>query len=649
MKVLAFLPDAGGCGFYRQRQPLLWLNALAGTGPSFKHWESVEHGGPELLRWADVVLVSRIQALGPVRNIRDYNPDALLVFDLDDYLLLTPDENPFTQWTNPFQLECLKANIEGADLVTVSTEPLKKLLSEYNDNIAVIPNTIDPRLFDWPEMEKDHIRVGWAGSSTHVRDVEPAMKGMKLALDEWNRRAEHDAGRSSKKRREAGQDPSADICRPAVMGHLGRLAARLWQGEQIFWQPPVSFDQYYRHLHGLALDIGLAPIREHVFNKCKSDIKFQEYSAMNALTIATDYGPYADTIKHEQTGLLIKQHDNPRQWRDLILYALEEEEERRRWIKNAREFCLDHRSPEAEVIKLRDIYMQALIRKRNAGMGPHPNPHGRSRGRTKSAARTQIRVGTVSWIPEPDERLLCVRKCLPIIISRLFDSKTPITYRILLQDSCKEAHTFVAAEVELARKRGLDIDLITRCDNRGVPAINDLFAAADEPYFMKIDDDVIPAPGFLDVMMEVYTELQNRGELIGMLSYDPAWGPETFGTRDMMKVVSRSMVTRDGHYLNFLEGNSTAVGMCRMESAESFRKVGGHPEDVLYGTDQLMADAYWEVGYENAHLIPVMNIRKGVYLPMPLEHLGPTSAERKEYKKGQLRKMNEKRKVDNGG
>jgi hypothetical protein len=571
MHVLNFLPDAGGCGWYRQRQPLWWLNELGHKTATLemKHWKDPVSGGPELLRQADVIVCARIQQVGVLEILRDYNPQATIVYDIDDDLFNPPSENPYSQIATSIEHESIKA----------------------------------------------HVRIGWAGSSTHSKDIEPAVAGLKIALEKWAKK----------------KDAVSVV--PAFMGHLGQIAAESF--ERVVWQQPVIFDQYYQMLHGLSLDIGLAPIRPHPFNNSKSSIKFLEYSALNTATIASSFGPYKRTIEHEETGLLVRRHENPNDWAEMILWLLEDKDLTDRLKHNAREWCIKNRNPRREAERLAGILEKNL---KPPFIAPRRKPK-------KDPSQKSLTIGTLSWIPEPDERLECLKRCLPLILARVAQSKNDYNVRhvILAQGSCAEALAFLEREISSAFDQGLNVELWVDDVNRGVPAINKIFKLNPADYFMKLDDDVVPCPGFVSVMMESYFEIEKRSN-IGMLAYDPEWGHETFGTRDRMKVVECSEILKTGHRLYWLKENSVAVGMCRLESAESFREAGGHPADVMYGTDQIMADKFTQAGYSNAHLIPMIKLReKGMDLPSPLAHLGPTNDARAEWKKEELHKMSEKR------
>jgi len=66
-------------------------------------------------------------------------------------------------------------NIEVADLVTVSTEPLADVISRWNRNVAVLPNCVPASLLDAPHAEGPKgLTLGWSGGMSHKLDLAEA-------------------------------------------------------------------------------------------------------------------------------------------------------------------------------------------------------------------------------------------------------------------------------------------------------------------------------------------------------------------------------------------------------------------------------------------------------------------------------------------
>jgi len=589
-----------------------------------QNWMNMNDENTGLLRWPDVVVCARLMGGDFFGVLRDYNPSAAVVYDIDDDLFDIPPENVSNQSITALHQESMRTHLANADLVTVSTPALAERLKKYNGNIAVLPNCIPQNMLGTDPIEKDHVRVGWAGSVTHVEDVEPAIQGLLMALD----------------------CVGYEKMRPVFMGFLGaRLAAR-FDPDHTYFQKPVTIDQYYPRLYACGLDIGLAPIRPNLFNECKSAVKFYEYTAVGAATIASDVGPYKAEIKDGHRGLLVR-HNSPEAWRDAVLDLYHNARLRKALANNARTWCRMHRDPEKWAVKVRDIYEGCFQRK---GAKRDVSIHRAS----ADCRKPSLVVGILSWVPEvhdgPNQRLYDLMQCLPRVLARI--TWPNVKVRILDQNSCADASWHIQREAAIARSRGLDVEVIHRFDNLGIgPGINFLFRLIDSrsaDYYLKIDNDVIPPHGFDTIMMKAYQKLEEAGAPIGMLSLDPAWGPdgETFGTRNDFACVDRTEKI-NGHDINWLKKNSTAVGMCRLESSESYWKAGGHPDELKYGTDQIMADRFTAAGFINAHLLPYISTRPGVKpVPCPLRHIGSTTEERKAFKKQELRKMTKLRESD---
>jgi len=82
-------------------------------------------------------------------------------------------------------LKQLLANIKAADAVTVTTPWLKKVYSQYNRNIYVLPNWAVPQ--EWEHVEpKEHegVHLGWAGGPTHYSDIKVFVRPVKQILRE---------------------------------------------------------------------------------------------------------------------------------------------------------------------------------------------------------------------------------------------------------------------------------------------------------------------------------------------------------------------------------------------------------------------------------------------------------------------------------
>src|SRR5262249_22135052 len=213
--------------------------------------------------------------------------------DLDDDLLSLPSHHPEFGKYEALKHVGLRLVTE-ADELWVSATSLAARYSGIARHATVMPNQLDARLWDVPVptvANPDHpIRFLYMGTSTHRPDfdqlVSPAFSQLKA---EFGKKIELDLIGVVD-----GPAPDGDwriLNRPA---HAGK-----------------SYPAFVTWLQSLPrYDIGLAPLLEFVFNSCKSDVKWLEYSAMGLATIASNLPAYNHSIERERTGLLADTNAN---------------------------------------------------------------------------------------------------------------------------------------------------------------------------------------------------------------------------------------------------------------------------------------------------------------------------------------------------
>ena len=93
----------------------------------------------------------------------------------------------------------------------------------------------------------------------------------------------------------------------------------------------LEFLQALNHLHW---DVGLAPLIDDSFNRCRSPIKFLEYTACHIPTVASDVSVYRSAIE-AGCGLLVRDQD----WRPAIESLLSDGKLRQSCIDRAQDAC----------------------------------------------------------------------------------------------------------------------------------------------------------------------------------------------------------------------------------------------------------------------------------------------------------------------
>jgi len=238
-----------------------------------------------------------------------------LIFELDDLLFFLPKDHPdrlehsFASALSPM----LQALLE-ADLVAVSTPALCHVLTNYNTNVVVLPNYLDDSLWSLrPPILKDSsqetLTIGYMGTYSHKPDLEYVAPVLL-----------HLAERYPQKVRFHFWGPQP----PAELSAL----------PQVEWSPffSHSYEEFAAYFQTQSIDIAIAPLIDNLFNRCKSPLKFFEYSALGATGVYSRLDPYENVVEHGRNGLLASTLD---EWEECLILLIEDDERRLRLAQQA--------------------------------------------------------------------------------------------------------------------------------------------------------------------------------------------------------------------------------------------------------------------------------------------------------------------------
>ncbi len=286
-----WLAGEDGVGYYRIRLP---LDALAQRG------HAVEYAGT--LPWragrrprSHVLVGQRTSNPGPAARWLAAAGDVRRVFELDDDLLNVEPTSAkaFEFYADPAVRRRLLENLRSADAVTVSTEYLGQVVrGEYGVQapVHVVPNCLDAAVLALaPVGQAGPMTVGWAGSDTHRGDFEVVRRPLTRFL-----RGHREVGVSF-----MGVDYG---------WLLGNPDRRLTPWVPV-WDDPVGY------MRCLDWQVGIAPLANTQFNRCKSALKALEYAARGIVVVASDVEPYRRFVEHGVTGLLVSRDH---EWREAL-------------------------------------------------------------------------------------------------------------------------------------------------------------------------------------------------------------------------------------------------------------------------------------------------------------------------------------------
>ncbi len=205
-----------------------------------------------------------------------------VIYEIDDNLVdpLPPYHPVYNYYCRAIR-NLVERSVRKADLVTVSTRALGERFSELNDRVTVVPNTVDFRFVNRSRNSTGKTRIGYSGTKTHDGDFEVVLPALKRLAVEYR-----------------------DRLSLVFMGYLPEALKGLEGIEE--WQYTYAYSEYLERLGRLGIDIAIAPLTDEHFNFYKSNIKYVEYSASGIAGIYTRCRPYADSVRHEDTGLLVE-------------------------------------------------------------------------------------------------------------------------------------------------------------------------------------------------------------------------------------------------------------------------------------------------------------------------------------------------------
>jgi glycosyltransferase involved in cell wall biosynthesis len=285
--IFGWLADRTGCGTIRIIQPLNALSEATGISVKFDDRLNTKGFKPKVL------VGQRVTNDAPTKfwqRLASTDRRPKLVYELDDDLWNVDASNQLAfEWFIKGYERCtgtvhnvqgnLAANIRVADRVTVTTATLAELVSKFNENVVIVPNYVPAWVLDWKRPKRDRLTIGWMGSQTHAMDWEEAATHISQFLQ---------------RNPEVGFHLIGGLYRDCFKLPDEQIAVTGWiDGVENVWR-------------AIDFDIALAPLRPHVFNQSKSNLKALEAAALGIPIVASACVPYSGFVEHGRTGFLVK-------------------------------------------------------------------------------------------------------------------------------------------------------------------------------------------------------------------------------------------------------------------------------------------------------------------------------------------------------
>jgi glycosyltransferase involved in cell wall biosynthesis len=358
IKVLVVPSDRSGVGKFRSVDPHIFLQ---NQNPEEFHIDIVyEPPYDDVSFWTQYQIVAYHRSIGPDfekanRLIQMLNSlGVITICDIDDYWM-PGKEHPIHDIIKVNKInEKIVANLKVSKYVTTTTELFADEIRKFNKNVVVFPNAINPNEPQFKEVteKSDKLRIGWLGGSSHLHDIQ-------LLNDGFSKLTSHKdkvqyvlcgfdtRGTVTEINAQTGQHTKRNILPAETVWaqyekiftqnfsiisedykkYLLKYNQDSFENEmnesylRVWTKPVTSYAKNYSKF-----DVSLAPIKNTMFNRMKSQLKVIEAGFYKKALIASEIGPYTLDLKHclengnfvDGNAMLVKETRNHSDWSKFI-------------------------------------------------------------------------------------------------------------------------------------------------------------------------------------------------------------------------------------------------------------------------------------------------------------------------------------------
>ena len=197
------------------------------------------------------------------------------IFHIDDDLLdvpLTLGKDKYNHYHQPQRLANLRAALDASDLVYASTSELARQLRAHGIRSPVHSGT----LYCTADIDqlKSHAPasapvIGYMGTGGHSQDLASVLPALTQLMDEL------------------------PALRFETFGTISPPAEMARFGARYLHHPGIAdYDEFLVGLCNLGWWVGIAPLEDNPFNRCKADTKWVEYTVAGLAVVASDLPVY---------------------------------------------------------------------------------------------------------------------------------------------------------------------------------------------------------------------------------------------------------------------------------------------------------------------------------------------------------------------
>lgn len=328
IKVLVVPSDKSGVGKFRSVDPHILLQNQ--YGDDFHVDIIYDPPYEDMNFWKEYQIVAYHRSIGQdferanqlIQKLNEIG--VATVCDIDDYWM-PGKEHPIHDIIRVNKInEKIVENLRVSKYVTTTTTLFADEIKKFNKNVVIFPNAINPNeaQFKEPTLESDRLRIGWLGGSSHLHDLELLDLGrltqykdkLQFVLCGFDTRGtvteiNQQTGEHKKRNilphetvwakyekiftqnltlvSEDYKKFLLDYSQESYPNEMSEPYLRVWT------KPVTSYAKNYSKF-----DVSLAPIKNHMFNRMKSQLKVIEAGFYKKALIASNIGPYTIDLKH---------------------------------------------------------------------------------------------------------------------------------------------------------------------------------------------------------------------------------------------------------------------------------------------------------------------------------------------------------------
>ncbi|MEI6306353.1 MAG: glycosyltransferase, partial [Deltaproteobacteria bacterium] len=491
-----------------------------------------------------------------------------------DLITDIPDYNLNKSWAEE-TVRLLPDILPRCSAIIASADLLAEAFRSYNQFIYVLPNLIDEKV--WKTSPKKALNtpivIGFAGTATHRADLEVVEPALFRIAQKYGDRV--------------------------AFRFMGEAYQELTTLPGFSFIPfERGYNSYARTLGEAGFDIALVPLKDNLFNRCKSNIKWLEYSICGVAGIYSDLPPYNSCIRHGATGVLVD--NDPDKWYQALSLLIEHPEMRHEIARNSHAVVSNHYTIRAKAHKYIDTYREIMVAHQNNLLN-----------------LKNVNQVKVSIIIPLFNNMSYTRQCL----EQLRQNTNAELYELILVDNGCTDNTYT-----LFGALPANVKVIRNLKNQGfAKACNQGAEAANGKYLLFLNNDTEPQPGWLEPLLST-AELDSGIAAVGSKLLFPDGTIQHAGVVIAEDHVTPDLLVGKHIYYGFPTDHPAAnisrvyqalTAACLLVRRDAFEDVHGFDEGYWNGYEDVdlcfkLGQKGWKLIYQPASILIHHESKSGI-------------------------------------